>query len=164
MKKRFFTHLFYPYLLLVCSLSPVYAAEFSQIIINNVPVDNGKKSQWVKTRSEVSIFDRSGMKMTVLVEPDEGRVYLIDIAMIPIKVFIRDKVYDSTVVQFHKEIRKFRVSIRSDRKSQKKYIKCEIKLGKKLDFETTDLLIVTLLYRLGIRMLSRSVTMKIFKR
>ena len=140
------------------------AAEISKITINGDAIENIERSEWKKTKSDISIFDSGGREIMVQVEPDAGRINLKDAGKVPFKVFIRDKAYDSTVVQFPKEIRKFRVGIRLDKKSQEKYIKFKIKLGKNLEFERTDLLIVTLLYKLGIRMISRTVTMKIFIR
>lgn len=162
MKKRFYTPRLYLYLLILCSLSPIYSAEFSHIVINDISYKNIERTQWLRTTSEIVIVDQSDGQLGIKIETDSGQVRLGQGTNTHLEVFINNDPCDSMEIQFPRMIRRFRLRARFDKKANANYVELNLKLGKKLDLKRYDLFILPFLGKLILLPFQKNYTMKIF--
>ena len=161
MKKTLLIPLIYPYLLLLCSLSPIHSAEFSTIIINDIRYKNIERTQWVRTSSGI-VVDVDNGQFGIKIETDSGQVHLARGKNARLEVFINNDPCDSMEIQLPRRVKRFRLSAKFDKKANANYVELNLKLGKKLDLKRYDLFILPFLGKLIILPFQKNYTMKIF--
>ena len=164
MKKRPFIPRLYPYILLLCITSPLASAEFSKFIIDDITVENIKRSHWVKKSSGIVVVDLDNRQFSIFIETDSGRVHLDQNRNAPLEVFVNNEPCDSMRIRFPRKIRRFRLGAKFDKKANRNYIQLKLMLGKKLDLKPYDLFIFPFLVKLIILPFQKNAKLKIFIR
>lgn len=144
--------------------------ELSVIFINGYRVENVKGSKWLKEASSIEIKDiNENTKIELEVNPDSALIKVIPSDAFPARVLVDNSPYEQLDIQLPYKIKKYRVELKMDDSSGKKFIVLHVKLGDRLKLATTDLLIVPIVYKVVIKLpfrllFSKRSTIKIHKR
>jgi len=132
-------------------ISLTQATSFSEIVINGQIVENVERSKWFKEVSNIEIKGMDGeTKIELKVDPGEGLVKVSSSDNFPVRVLVDNSLYGKPDIQLPNKIKKYRIELKMDGASVKKFAVLEARLGNPFKLVPIDLLIVPLVYKLVI--------------
>ena len=123
--------------------------ELGRILINEFPIPNIEKSDWIKERATIKILGTDNeTRIIMTVTLDSGTINITLSQNYQAKVFVNNQLHDSLFIKLPNKIKKYKIGLKLDKPSGSRYVFLEAKTGNKLKLRMTDLLIIPIVFKL----------------
>ncbi len=145
-------------LILILAFQNLHSQELREIRIDDIP-QPGKTTNWLKENSNIKVFDDANeTKVTIEITLDSGWISVVHDTGWIVETdsqYVVEMYYDhqdqgSLFIKLSNEIMIYQVEIKSNVTNEKEFVLIQAKLGNELNFASTDLLILPLIYKVSV--------------
>ena len=131
-----------------------------RILIDKISTREVRKSPWLKDPSTIEFLDANNELLLVAkVNPGSGQIIFSEFDYFPLSVFMSDSLQQSNFIQLPSRIKRYNVGLILDDPASNNHVLFRVKVGRRVEFRSFDLLIIPL----ARVFFNRTVTLQVFR-